>query len=277
MPQLNCHISRALMNKLEKTAHEHGDSISHIVSSALSNALNVPFHTLFQVSTTGALVQGVYERAVSSRKLLDYGDFGLGTFENLDGEMVVLEGTIYQAKGDGTVTKIHDNVGTPFAVITAFTADVEQTMTKATSFKDVCDHCDSYRDSNNLFYAFRIDGHFESVHTRAVNATTEHLPLAQAAAVQPEFHLQSIDGTLVGIWSPQFSSTVNIAGYHFHFISDDRSKGGHVLDCAGSNLRVRVERVNDFHLSLPESEEFLRADLNRDFSKELRYAEQKHS
>ncbi len=70
--------------------------------------------------------------------------------------------------------------------------------------------------------------------------------------------------------------TASIAGYHFHFLSEDRTKGGHLLQCSGKNLRVRVERLNDFHLSLPESEEFLRADLTKDSTKELAYAEQAH-
>jgi acetolactate decarboxylase len=78
----------------------------------------------------------------------------------------------------------------------------------------------------------------------------------------------------VGIWAPQFSSALNVAGYHFHFLSEDRMKGGHLLECSGKNLRVRVDRLNDFHLSLPESEEFLRADLSKDTSKDLAIAEQ---
>jgi acetolactate decarboxylase len=80
----------------------------------------------------------------------------------------------------------------------------------------------------------------------------------------------------VGIWAPQFSSAFNIAGYHFHFLSEDRTKGGHLLECSGKDLRVRVERLSDFHLSPPEAEEFLRADLTKDTSKDLAYAEQVH-
>jgi acetolactate decarboxylase len=106
--------------------------------------------------------------------------------------------------------------------------------------------------------------------------TLDGLPLARAAAIQPEFEFTDVEGTLVGIWAPQFSKALNIAGYHFHFLSEDRTKGGHVLECSGKNLRLRVERLNDFHLSLPESEEFLRADLAKDASKDLAYAEQAH-
>jgi acetolactate decarboxylase len=276
MPTLVCPISQSLQNELKKVSKETGDPISHLVISALSRCLGVPHHTLFQVSTSGALVQGIYERAVSSAVLLQHGNFGIGTFENLDGEMVVLEGAIYQVRSDGTVTHIVDDVGAPFAVVVPFAADHDEAIAKVKSFQELTEYCDRYRDSNNLFYAFRVDGHFQHVRTRAMRATKDGLPLAKAASIQPEFDFTHLDGTLVGIWAPQFSSAINVAGYHFHFLSADRTKGGHLLDCSGSNLRVRVERLNDFHLSLPESEEFLRADLSKDPSKELAYAEQLH-
>jgi acetolactate decarboxylase len=269
-------ISKSLQTVLEKLSRETGEPISQLVSSALSRCFGVPHHTLFQVSTSGALVQGIYERAVSSRFLLNYGDFGLGTFENLDGEMVVLDGAIYQVRGDGKVVNIVDDVGTPFAVVTHFIADQDETIESASSFEEMTKLCDRYRDSDNLFYAFRIDGHFAHIHTRAMNTTLDGVPLAKAAAIQPEFEFADVAGTLVGIWTPQFSSALNIAGYHFHFLSDDRMRGGHLLECSGKSLRVRVDRLNDFHLSLPESEEFLQADLTKDTSKELAYAEQIH-
>ena len=269
-------ISKSLQNELERVSGETGEPISHLVSTALSHCFAVPQHTLFQVSTSGALVQGIYERAVSTRVLLSYGDFGLGTFENLDGEMVVLDEAIYQVRSDGKVLNITDDVGTPFAVVTHFTADQDQIIESAANFEEITKLCDRYRDSNNLFYAIRIDGHFDHVHTRAMKATFDGLPLAKAAAIQPEFDFTDVVGTLVGIWAPQFSSALNIAGYHFHFLSEDRTKGGHLLECSGKNLQVRVDRLNDFHLSLPESEQFLKADLTKDTSKDLAYAEQIH-
>jgi acetolactate decarboxylase len=276
VPTLNCEISHHLQVALEERAKTTGESISRIVTTALFRTLEMPVHTLFQVSTSGALVQGIYERAVSSTFLLNYGDFGIGTFDNLDGEMVVLDGAIYQVRSDGTVTRIVDDTGTPFAVVVHFVADQDQMIDSASSFENLSKICNQYRDSDNLFYAFRIDGHFDHIHTRAMKATLDGLPLAQAAAVQPEFEFKDVEGTLIGLWSPQFSSALNVAGYHFHFLSKERTKGGHLLECSGKNLRVRVERLNDFHLSLPESEEFLRADLTKDTAKDLAYAEQTH-
>jgi acetolactate decarboxylase len=233
MPTLNCQIPQSLQKVLEERSKDSGESIDHLVASTLSRFLGVPLHTLFQVSTSGALVQGIYKQAVSSTYLLNYGDFGLGTFDNLDGEMVVLEGAIYQVRGDGTVARIVDDKGTPFAVVVHFTPDLDQTIESVAIFEQLAGICDQYRDSNNLFYAFRIDGRFEHIHTRAMRATLDRLPLAKAAAIQPEFDFKDIEGTLVGIWAPQLSSAFNVAGYHFHFLSQDRSKGGHLLECSG--------------------------------------------
>ena len=276
MPQLNFQISDSLHSALTERSKATGDSIGRIVTTALTRVLKMPVHTLFQISTSGALVEGIYEKAVSSRLLLNYGDFGIGTFDNLDGEMVVLDGSIYQVRSNGAVTEIKDDTGTPFAVVVRFLADQEGTFAEAKSFDDLRNLCDKYRDSANLFYAVRVDGHFDHVQTRAMKATPDRLPLAQAAAIQPEFDFRDIGGTLVGIWAPEFSSSLNIAGYHFHFLADDRTKGGHLLECSGTKLKIRVEKLTEFHLSLPESEEFLRADLTKNPSKDLAYAEQAH-
>jgi acetolactate decarboxylase len=249
-------------------------SASAVVTTALSQFLNHPLHTLFQVSTSGALVRGVYQRAVSVEVLKRHGDFGLGTFDDLDGEMAVLEGRVYQARADGTVREVPDGVTAPFAVITRFETDARGHIPGVGNLSEMVAQCDQYRESDNLFFAIRIDGHFDYVHTRAMRATDQ--PLAQAAAVQPEFGFRQLDGTLVGIWSPAFSSAFSVPGYHFHFLSSDRTKGGHLLDCSGRNLAMQVERLTEFHISLPESEEFLKADLSKDPSAELSSAEGMH-
>ena len=83
-------------------------------------------------------------------------------------------------------------------------------------------------------------------------------------------------GTLVGLWSPGFSSAFSVPGYHFHFLSEDRQHGGHLLDCTAGPLRLRMEALTDFHLALPEIESFLKADLSRNAANELAYAEQAH-
>lgn len=97
-----------------------------------------------------------------------------------------------------------------------------------------------------------------------------------AASAQSEFNFTDLDGTLVGLWSPGFSSAFSVAGYHFHFLSADRQHGGHLLDLSAKTLRLRVEALTEFHLALPESEAFLKADLSKDTAEQLAYAEKAH-
>ncbi len=256
MTILNCEIPASVNKELVDQSRLTGESLQSLVTKALCRYFRVPLHTLFQISTSGALVQGIYEGAVSSNFLLNYGNFGLGTFEHLDGEMVIVDGVVFQVRADGTVRQVQEDSRTPFAVVVDFVPDQEQIIEKLETFEALSKACDQYRDTNNVFYAFRIDGRFSCIHTRAMRATLVGLPLASAAAQQPEFTFREIEGTLIGIWSPQFSSALNVPGYHFHFLSADRSKGGHLLACSGEKLRLQVERLNDFHISLPESEEF---------------------
>ena len=108
---------------------------------------------------------------------------------------------------------------------------------------------------------------------RAMRRTQSGVSLKAAASTQPEFQFTDIEGTLVGFWSPSFASAVDIPGYHFHFLSADRTKGGHLLDCAGESVKLHWQSVRDFHLSLPDTEEFLRTDLTADVSKDLSSAE----
>jgi len=218
----------------------------------------------------------VYDREVNVTSILDHGDFGLGTFANLDGEMVVLDGKVYQIQGTGRVSEAAPDAGAPFAVVTRFSPDTDSRTLKVASFKELEAQCDQHRQSGNIFYAVRLDGHFNRVRTRAVNPPSPGTRLVDAAKAQSEFTFDDVNGTLIGLWSPGFSSAFSVAGYHFHFLSDDRQHGGHVLDVVAGPLRLRVEALTDFHLALPESEAFLKADLSKNTAEELAYAEQAH-
>jgi acetolactate decarboxylase len=230
-------------------------------------------HTLYQVSTAIALVEGVYQGAVRVGTLRDHGDLGLGTFANLDGEMVIVDGRFFQVRSDGSVRECDDAVLTPFAVITRFVSDAALTLERGENLSHLTSRFDELRHSDNVFFALRVDGHFDYVHTRAMCRTHLGVPLVQAAAVQPEFEFRDVDGTLVGFWTPEYAKTLNVPGYHFHFITYDRSRGGHLLQCRGADLRLQIQREGDYHIALPETEEFLKADLRRDPTADLAKAE----
>jgi acetolactate decarboxylase len=230
-------------------------------------------HTLYQVSTATALVEGIYQGAVQIAALREHGDLGLGTFESLDGEMVVVDGHFFQVRSDGSVREVQDNVLIPFAAVTAFSPDQSITLENCPDLSYLTSQFDALRQSDNFFYALRVDGTFDYIHARAMRRTKEGIPLVQAAAVQPEFEFHNISGTLVGFWTPEYAKSLNVPGYHLHFVSADRTQGGHVLQCRGKNLRLQIQREGDYHIVLPETEDFLKANLRRDPTAALAKAE----
>src|SRR5580658_2665373 len=132
-------------------------SCDHVVSTALSQCLGKPLHTLFQVSTSAALVEGLYQGAVKVARILSHGDFGLGTFIDLDGEMVVLDGICYQVSSDGKVSSVEGDRLIPYAIVTRFAPDFSERHPGLNSLSDLVAACDELRDSANVFYGFRID------------------------------------------------------------------------------------------------------------------------
>lgn len=273
MPELKIDISQSLWDAMLAKRAATGESLSHMAMSALADHLQIDHATLFQVSTAGALVAGVYQGAVSVGTLLDHGDFGLGTFEDLDGEMVVIDGHCYQARGDGSVTQPDTAALVPFAVVTHFEPERTVDIPGIGSFDELVKQLDVLRNSENMFFALRADGHFDYVKTRTVCKAEEHETLVESAGKQAEFEFHDVRGTMVGFWTPEYAKTVNVAGYHLHFLTDDRQGGGHVLDCRAPDLTVGVEHSSDFRMAIPETSGFLEADLTGDPSADLDKAE----
>src|SRR3954447_27000964 len=153
MPTLTCDIPEPLMRALEERSARTGESANQIVLSALADVLEVDEETLFQVSTSTALVEGVYDGTVTIGDLKQRGDFGLGTFDDLDGEMVALDGGFFQVRGRGNVSKAADTTEVPFAVVTDFQAERAFGLDKIASFADLAAQLDGQRTTDNLFYA----------------------------------------------------------------------------------------------------------------------------
>ncbi len=271
--QLNCALSAGLWAILQAQTRKTNEPVSHIVSRALAEHFQVSHSTLYQVSTATALVEGIYQGAVRVRTLREHGDLGLGTFENLDGEMMIVDEHFFQARSDGSVKEVEDDVLCPFAVVTRFAPDSAIVLQECPDLAHLVGQFDQLRHSDNFFFALRVEGHFAYVRTRAMCRTEEGVPLIQAAAVQPEFEFHDISGTLVGFWTPEYARTFNVPGYHLHFLSKDHQSGGHLLECAGSELRLQIQREGDYHVALPETEDFVKADLRRDPAADLAKAE----
>ena len=270
--ELICAVDEKVWGALEELASTSGAPIGHLVNLALSEFLGVGNHTMYQVSTAGALVEGVFQGAISVGTLREHGDFGLGTFDDLDGEMVLLDGKVFRVRSDGSVEEAAGDALTPFAVATRFEAGPGVTMAVG-SLPALTTKIDGLRASSNVFFAVRVDGRFDRMKVRVVCRSAPGVRLVEATSHQVERELGPITGTLVGFWSPPYASGLEVAGYHFHFLADDRRAGGHVLDCAGGELQAQIQMEGSVHLALPDNRAFLSADLEGDPTDDLARAE----
>lgn len=228
---------------------------------------------IVQVSTIDALMQGVYDGTTPLSVLSAYGDFGIGTFQALDGEMVFLDGSFYQIKADGKIHIPDQNVRTPFATVTFFRPEMNYDV-KAWSFTDFKSAVDTLMISANLFYAIKLHGTFSRIKTRSVPAQQKpYPPLSEIAATQPEFEAQTVTGILNGFYCPPFVTGINVPGYHMHFLSDDRNFGGHVLEFEMEEGTLWLDQVNDFRMLLPQEGDFLDTDLTNDLTDDLEEVE----
>ena len=212
-----------------------------------------PHQTLFQTSTIDALLNGNYEGDVSFNELKAYGDFGLGTFDALDGEMIALDGAFYQVKADGRAYEVDERMKTPFAVVTFFEPREIRQLATPTSYAALCAHLDGIVAADaTTCHAVRIDGYFRYVKTRSVPRQHKpYPPLVEAVKHQPTFEFHDVRGSLVGFRFPDYAGGLNVSGYHFHFITEDRCAGGHLLECEMTRGELRVDHESDLNLELP--------------------------
>lgn len=272
---ITLHLPEAIEEALTIHCKRSGDTFEHVIFRALSDFLDLEHHSIYQVSTSGALVEGVYQGCMRVREILKQGDFGLGTFHGLDGEGVLVDGVCYQALSNGTVLPADPDYLTPFWVATHFKSDIEANFERIDDWDDLCRQLDMLRPSDNIFAAIRIDGLFSRVDYRVACKTKPGVDLVSATQQQAEYSFSEIEGTLVGFFTPDYAHTINVPGYHLHFISHDRAHGGHVLDLRASNLKVGIDHENHLKLVLPQSPSFLRADLSDDPREALEKAESK--
>jgi len=229
---------------------------------------------LFQVSTIDALLLSVYDGILPIGELKERGDFGIGTFDKLEGEMVVLDGVCYQVKVDGVAYVAPDEVTTPFATVTFFDPDETVLVEKADNMTELGEILETSFPSENVFYAVRIDGTFPYVKTRSVPAQEKPYPLlVDAVANQTVFEFEDASGTVVGFWSPEFVDGINVPGYHLHFITEDRKAGGHILDLQVDGAEVELDLTPNIFMALPTAGDFFNVDLTGDLSSDLEKVE----
>ncbi len=230
-------------------------------------------NTIFMVSPINAIIEGLYETSLSLGELKQHGDFGIGTFNDLNGELVLVDGVVHQLDINGDAQKVSDQEKTPFAAacfFEPFSVEDIQTPLDYREFNAFLDRC---LPSPNMLYAIKIEGLFSHVRTRSVPKTDNHTPLVEATAHQKESIFDDVRGTLIGFYTPGFIPSVNVPGYHFHFITADCSRGGHLLECVLTSGRLSIQICSQLNLNLPMTLDYLSADFQRDAEKDLKKAE----
>lgn len=231
--------------------------------------------TLTQVSTINALTAGVYDGVMTCGKLKGYGDFGVGTFNALNGEMVVLDSQVYQIKSDGKVYTVPDTETTPFAEVTFFDSDQEINIPADTDLPGLQTAVDGAISSVNNIYAIKIHGNFKYMKVRSVPVQSKpYPPLTEVTAKQNVFEYKDIQGTIVAFRCPPYVNGINVVGYHWHFLSDDRQKGGHVLGLQTGEVKTQLDATPELLMILPQAgSDFYKIDLSGNQQSNIQKAE----
>lgn len=222
---------------------------------AISEIAEVDKDAIYQVSRLDFLSEGQYDGITTYGALKKYGDFGLGTFEAVDGEMIGLDGLFYQVKTDGVAYSVSRGLKTPFANVTWFEADETITIDKPMTLAELQAYLESRIKGLEGYYAIRVDGQFEYVKTRSVHVQQEpYPPLADVIAQQVTFEFEQIKGTMVGFRFPEAAAGENVTGFHFHFLTGNREAGGHLLDCRIQKGTVAIDHSSGIgRVDKPES------------------------
>ena len=235
--------------------------------------------TVFQVSLLQGLTLGDYYGSITVNELKQNGDTGIGTFEGVDGELIMVDGTVYRALSDGSIETAPDDETIPFANITFFDTDENQDISGVQSIDALKELLNEKINAlgKNRFYMVRIDGAFKKVYARSELKQNEpYKPLAEALKTdQREFNWNNIEGTVVALYCPEYMNDLNAVGWHMHFISSDKSKGGHLLDIDIDNANVRIDSTQGFNMLLPETKMFQTLDLTVDQSDDIKNVETK--
>ncbi len=233
--------------------------------------------TIYQVALLQSLTQGYYDGIIKVSELKEHGDTGIGTFEGVNGEMIVIDGKVYQALGDGTVQEAVDDETIPFSNVTFFDSDVSidlKNINNMASFKSELDKTVAEK-GKNMFYVVKVSGTFEKMLVRSeLKQEKPYKTLDKALETdQREFNYENITGTVVGLYCPDYMGGLNAAGWHFHFISDDRSKGGHMLELSFKEAKAELDITPEFDLELSDNSNFQSMELAKDVNDAIKKVE----
>lgn len=258
---LPVHLREALMQR----AGQSGQSPSEVVREALKLYLSGgrEISTVHLSAPVNAMLKSYYEEDTRLGDLRRHGDFGLGTFNNLDGEMVMLDGVIYQLHADGKAYPVDDEVQTPFACVTFYRPSFVEEIDADLDYDAFNAVLNRLLPSDNMLYAIRIDGFFRQVKVWSVARQENYQPLSEDHHNRPVFKYENVTGVLAGFYTPKFIRALNFPGFHLHFLTAGREGGGHLYECRTGRIQIGIQVVKRMELDLPITLDYLTANLPR--------------
>ncbi len=234
---------------------------------------------MYQVSTLQALMLGYSRAVISVSELLKHGNIGLGTFADVDGEMIVLGGSCYRAMENGDVAAAEPERGVPFSTVCTMQDSTPIAFGSTNSIEELKTALNNIIDAQfglNSMHMARIDGEFEIVDARSESGfESVHVDLKTILGkTQKAFKFESITGTLVCVYFPDYMDGINASGWHLHFISDDRKHGGHVFDIIMKSGKGQISKINSIELKLPDEPVFDTYSLKQASEEEVKAVEQ---
>ncbi len=233
---------------------------------------------MFQVSTLQALALGYSRAVITVEELLKEGDTGLGTFEDVNGEMIVMDGHCYRADKDGNISVVNNDVGVPFAAVARLYGEQQFSLGSITDIevlrRELTNRIEE-RFGLNSMHIVKIDGHFDKVDARSeAPYRSHHVSLKEMLKKnQNAFIFENIKGSLVGVYFPDYMDGINMPGWHLHFLSEDKSKGGHVFDMSLRDGAAKIDKISNMYIKIPREAAFDTYSLKQDLHEEIKSVE----
>ncbi|KIW35417.1 alpha-acetolactate decarboxylase [Cladophialophora immunda] len=221
---------------------------------------------IYQYSLVNALMSGVSDSGITVTQLLEKGNQGLGTFVRMDGELLLLDGTVYQLQAEGKIRVASPDDQIPYAAATHFRSQRTLASIKLETKDSVDQVLEQFNDhASNLFMSYRVEGVFQRIKCRTVKGQEyDGQPLSELGKKQFVAEYHDVEGTIVGFRSPAAWQGFFVAGEHMHFIDKDKKIGGHVLELHADEVNMGIATVNNVHIELPTSDKFNSAVMSTD-------------
>jgi acetolactate decarboxylase len=232
----------------------------------VAGAKEVPL--FYHYSIWYAFVNKVYEGDLTVKRLKQNGDIGLGSYTLLDGELIMLDGIPYQVREDGVVKVAEDTAKIVYVNASFFKKDQSFSLDQVISYDTLRSRLNGQLPTKNYFYAFKIHGTFNNLKCGGLHKQERPFikGLDMLIPSRPVYAKKEVTGTMVGFYCPEFIGQINVAGYHLHFISDDKKYGGHVMQFSeGNKLDVAISKITRYQFELPETADYEKVSMEKTF------------